>query len=132
MRGDRLTILSPLVLAADLILFFGREVILDVECLPDLLWRLALDHVRDRLAADIQQSLDVHVVGREDDLEEHLLVDLHELLVPVFDISSLFTRVCVIVLGGGRVVLVVGAPLEDLPKDRFGDLLSRFGQHVMS
>ena len=39
------------------------EVILNVEGLADLLGRLALDHVGDSLATDIEKSLDVKVVG---------------------------------------------------------------------
>lgn len=62
-REAYLAVLSPLVLAADLVLLLRREVILDVEGLADLLWRLALDHVGDGLAADIEKSLDVEVVG---------------------------------------------------------------------
>ena len=118
----RLTVLGPLVLAADLVLLLGSEVVLDVERLADLLRRLALDHVGDSLAADVEQSLDIHVVGGEDDLEEHLLVDLHELLVPLFNVGGLLARVGVVVLGGRRVVLVLGAPLEDLLENVLGDL----------
>jgi hypothetical protein len=58
-----LSVLSPLVLTADLLLLLRCEIIRDVECLADLLGRLALDHVRDRLAANIQQRLDVEIVG---------------------------------------------------------------------
>ena len=36
-------------------LFFRGEVIDDVEQLPDFLWSLSLDHVRDGLAADIAE-----------------------------------------------------------------------------
>ena len=56
-------LLGPLVLTADLILLLGGEVVLDVEGLTDLLGRLALDHVRDSLAADIEEGLNVQVVG---------------------------------------------------------------------
>jgi hypothetical protein len=59
----RNVLLGPLVLAADLVLFFGSEVILNVECLANLLWALALDHVGDSLAPDIEKSLDIEVVG---------------------------------------------------------------------
>ena len=62
-KGGRLTVLGPLVLATDLVLFFGGEVILDVERLADLVGRLALDHVGDRLATNVQESFDVQVVG---------------------------------------------------------------------
>ena len=130
-RESRLTVLSPLILATNLVLLFGREVVLDIERLPDLLRRLALDHVGDRLAADVEQRLDVHVVRREDDFEEHLLVDLHELLVPVFDVGRLLARVGVVVLGRRGVVFVVLAPFEDLAEDGFGDLRLKDGWHVM-
>lgn len=121
---SRLTVLSPLVLAADLVLLFWGEVVLDVEGLADLLWRLALDHVCDGLAADIEEGLNVHVVRGEDDLEEHLLVDLHKLLVPVLDVGRLLSGVGVVVLGWRGVVLVVGAPLEHLAEDGLGYLKS--------
>jgi hypothetical protein len=65
------------------------EVVLDVECLAGLLGRLALDHVGSGLAAGVKEGLDIHVVGGEDDLEQHLLVDLHELLVPLLDVGGL-------------------------------------------
>lgn len=61
-REGHLPVLSPLVLPADLFLLLGREIIGDVEGLADLLRRLALDHVSDGLAANIEQSLDVEVV----------------------------------------------------------------------
>jgi hypothetical protein len=139
--GSRLAVLGPLVLAANLLFLLGREVILDVESLTDLVRRLALDHVGDGLAADIEEGLDVEVVGGlrmvsvyspqnvdkgemtyENDLEEHLLVDLHELLVPLVDVGRLLARVRVVVLGGGRVVLVVLAPLDNLLHDGLVDL----------
>lgn len=56
-------LLSPLILTADLILLLGREVVLDVERLADLLGRLALDHVGDRLAPNVEEGLDVEIVG---------------------------------------------------------------------
>lgn len=118
----RLTVLGPLVLAADLVFLLGREVILDVECLANLLWRLALDHVGDGLAADVEKSLDVHVVGREDDLKQHLLVHLHELLIPVINVRRLLARIGIVLLRGDWVVLVVLAPLENLAEDGLGDL----------
>jgi hypothetical protein len=54
---------SPLVLTTNLIFFLLGEVVLDVEGLADLLGRLAFDHVGDGLAADIEESFDVEVVG---------------------------------------------------------------------
>jgi len=118
----RLTVLSPLVLATDLVLLLGGEVVLDVEGLADLLRRLALDHVGHGLAANVKEGLDIHVVGSQDNLEEHLLVNLHEFLVPLLNVGSLLTRVGVVVLGRRRVVLVLRAPLEDLLEHVLGDL----------
>lgn len=57
------SLFGPLVLAANLILLLGREVVLDVESFADLFGGLALDHVGDSLAADIEKGLDVKVVG---------------------------------------------------------------------
>jgi hypothetical protein len=59
---ELLTILCPLILAADLLLFLGSEIIGDVESLSDLLGGLALDHVGNGLTADIKERLDVKVV----------------------------------------------------------------------
>jgi hypothetical protein len=60
---QRLAVLGPLILAADLLLLLGREIVLDVECLADLVGGLALDHVGYGLAANVQERLDVEVVG---------------------------------------------------------------------
>jgi hypothetical protein len=60
---QRLAVLGPLVLAADLLLLLGREIVLDVERLADLVGGLALDHVGHGLAANIQERFDVEVVG---------------------------------------------------------------------
>ncbi len=73
-----LLLLAPLVLLPDLLLLRGSEVVLDVEGLPDLLRRLALDHVGHRLAGDVEEALDVKVVGGEDQLEQGALVNLEE------------------------------------------------------
>jgi hypothetical protein len=137
-RQDGNLLLGPLVLATDLILLLGGEVILDVESLADLLGRLALDHVGDGLAANVQEGLDVEVVGSlpmlayeqsrqdgqytyQDDLEQHLLINLHELLVPLVDIGGLATGI-IVVMGARRVVLMVVAPLNNLVQDRRIDL----------
>lgn len=56
-------LLSPLVLATDLIFLFGSEVVLDIERLANLFGRLALDHVGNSLTADVKESLDIEVVG---------------------------------------------------------------------
>lgn len=66
------------------------------------------------LAADVEKRLDVEVVGRQDDLEEHLLVDLDELGVPVRDVGCASARLLGVICGCGRVAAVVRAVLEDL------------------
>ena len=50
----------------------------------------------------------------QDDLKEHLLVDLHELLIPLFDVGGALPRV--------GVILVMLAPLDNLLEDGFVDL----------
>lgn len=55
----------------------------------------------------------------EDDLEEHLLVYLHELLVPLLDLSGLLAGIGFVIGGLEGVVTVVLAPFDDLAQDRF-------------
>lgn len=50
------------------------------------------------------------------------MADLHELLVPVLDVCSFLARVGVVILGRRRIVLVVGASLEDFAEDGFENL----------
>lgn len=56
------SLLSPFVLPTDLVLLFGGEIILNVERLSNLLGGLSLDHIRDRLAANIKESLYVKII----------------------------------------------------------------------
>lgn len=64
MAGKEWSLLfRPLILTTNLILLLGSKVVLDVERLTNLLGRFTLDHVGDRLAANIQKSLDVEIVG---------------------------------------------------------------------
>jgi len=110
-------ILSPFVLLLDLSLLFRRKVVDDVEELADLFGGLALDHVCYRLAADIEKRLDVEVVGSQDDLEEHLLINCDELLVPLADISGALARLILVLIGVGtreRLATVVLAVLQNL------------------
>lgn len=123
-------LLSPFVLTTDLVLLLGGEVVLDVECLANLLRRLALDHVRNGLATNIEKSLDIEVVGSlkcvksvcalnvlltyQNDFEKHLLIDLHELLIPLLDLGRLLARITLLVSGLLDIVLVVLTPFDDL------------------
>lgn len=119
---DRLSILGPLVLAANLLLLLRRKVVGDVEGFANLLGRLALDHVGHGLAADIKQRLNVQVVGCEDDLKEHLLVDLHELLIPLLNLGGSLASIGLFLIGGGGVATVMLAPLDHLAQNRLGNL----------
>jgi len=121
------TILSPLVLTANLFLFLRSEVVGDVEGLSDFLWRLALDHIGDSLATNIEEWFDVKVVGSENNLEEHLLIDLHEPLLPLLDIGSLLAGVGVVISGSRGIVLVMLAPFNDLLKNGLIDIGNRNG-----
>ena len=48
------------------------------------------------MKSDAQQGLDIEVVGGQDDLEQHLLINSDEFLVPFTDIGrSLSVFVCV-------------------------------------
>lgn len=53
---------SPLILPTYVLLFLRSKVIPDVEGVPDLFRGLSLDHVRNGLAHQVQQVLDVQVV----------------------------------------------------------------------
>ena len=76
-----LLFLAPLILLPDLLLLVRSEVVLNVERLPDLLWGLALDHLCHGLAGDVEETLDVQVVGGKDELEQCALVNLRQCIV---------------------------------------------------
>jgi hypothetical protein len=58
----------------------------------------------------------------KDDLKQHLLIDLHELLIPLVDIGGFLAHIVVVIVGGWRIGLVIGAPLDDFLEDGFVDL----------
>jgi hypothetical protein len=58
----------------------------------------------------------------QNDLEEHFLVDLHKLLVPLLDIGRLLASIRLLVLSLGRVVAVVLAPFDDFAENSLVDL----------
>eukprot|EP00250_Pteridium_aquilinum_P034470 c7635_g2_i1 orf=2-307(-) len=61
---------SPLIFPPDLFLFLWGEIIHNIENPSDLLWSFVLYHVCHSLAGQIQQILDVQVVGSQDEIEE--------------------------------------------------------------
>lgn len=58
----------------------------------------------------------------QNDLEQHLLIDLHELLIPLVNLRGLLAVVGILVVGGRRVLAVVLAPLNDLAQNGLGNL----------
>lgn len=101
-------LLSPLILASNLIFLLRGEVILNIKGLADLLRGLPFDHVGDSFASNIEKSLDIKVIGSlnriickymlikkelyfiyKNNLKQHLLINLHELLIPLIDIGGL-------------------------------------------
>jgi len=116
-QGHSLLLLAPLVLLAHLLLLGGRKVLLDVKGLTDLLGCLALDHVGHRLAGELQQALDVQIVGGQDELEQSALIDLQEVGVPGDDVVGALL-LALIVLRRLGIVLVVMGPGEHLAQDR--------------
>lgn len=62
-KAEEYLLKCPLVLPSNFLFLLWREVIFDVKCLPDLLGCLPLDHVSHSLACQIQQILNVQVVG---------------------------------------------------------------------
>jgi len=61
----------------------------------------------------------------QDDLEEHFLIDLHKLLVPIINVGGLLAGVGIVIVDGNGVILVPGAPFNDLLEDLIVDL--KFG-----
>ena len=51
---ENLALLTPGILALDLLLLLGGEIVLDVKVLSDLFRGLALDHFSDRLAGKVE------------------------------------------------------------------------------
>ena len=75
-------LLGPAVLLHDALFLLGREVVLDVEVLADFGDALALDLRSDLGARELEQGLNVEVVGSHNDLEELLSLDVHVVSVP--------------------------------------------------
>jgi hypothetical protein len=65
-----------------LLLFFGSEVVFDVEELSDFLDGFVLDQRGDFSAGKLEEGLDVEVVGGHDELEENFLLQVDVVCVP--------------------------------------------------
>ena len=120
LKSERL--FGPLVLLHDLGLLLGAEVVLDLEELADLLDGLALDERGDLRARKLQQGLNIEVVGGHDDLEEHLLVDIHVLGGPrVHNLREVVRAEGLLNLGGSLLTELIAEDLN-LLHDGLGDL----------
>jgi len=64
------------------LLFFGSEVVFDVEELSDFLDGFVLDQRGDFSAGKLEEGLDVEVVGGHDELEENFLLQVDVVCVP--------------------------------------------------
>ncbi len=65
-----------------MLLFFGSEVVFDVEELSDFLDGFVLDQRGDFSAGKLEEGLDVEVVGGHDELEENFLLQVDVVCVP--------------------------------------------------
>lgn len=79
---------------------------------------MSQEKILERRVSEIRLGIGTY----KDNLEEHFLIDLHELLIPLVDIGGLLTVLGVLVVGLGGIVSMVLAPFEDLPKHGLGDV----------
>lgn len=80
-----LGLLTPLIFLPHLRLLLGTKIIRNVERLTNFLRSLPLDHARDGRTRQIQQRLDIHVVGRQNKFEQKDLLDIDKFGVPLLD-----------------------------------------------
>ena len=117
-------------------LLLRSEVIDDVEEFANLLGRLALDHVRDSLAANItthrvtlgfyahseviqnlQEGLNVQIVCSEDNFKEHLLINRDEFLIPFVNVGGALAGIILVLFcisSGEWLAAMVFAVFENL------------------
>mmetsp|Transcript_29653 Transcript_29653/g.61847 ORF Transcript_29653/g.61847 Transcript_29653/m.61847 type:complete len:268 (+) Transcript_29653:3983-4786(+) len=117
--------LAPLVLFPDRRFFLWRKVVGDVEGLTDFLGRLSLDHRSDSRAGKIQERLDVHVVRRQNELEQQDLLEVDKVGVPLLhDVGHVAGLEGFLDLRHGFRQVVV-AELDDLAEDLALDVRQR-------
>lgn len=68
----------------------------------------------------------------ENDLKKHLLVNLHELLIPLLDVCSLLARIGLVITSGNWIIFMVFTPLNDLFQNRLVDLKREVSGHTES
>mmetsp|Transcript_7570 Transcript_7570/g.15682 ORF Transcript_7570/g.15682 Transcript_7570/m.15682 type:complete len:302 (+) Transcript_7570:288-1193(+) len=80
-----LGLFAPLVFFPDGGFLVGRKIVGNVEGRTNLVGRLALDHRSNCRTGQIQQWLDIHVVGRQNELKQEYLLEIHKVRVPLLD-----------------------------------------------
>ncbi|GMT17240.1 hypothetical protein PFISCL1PPCAC_8537, partial [Pristionchus fissidentatus] len=108
-------VLTPCILLSDLFLFLGSKIVLDVEMLANFLGGFTLDHIGDSLAAIVEKSLDIHVVGSKNKRKKHRLLHIKEFLIPLGNIIRSLLFVLILFSTRGVVSMLI-APLNDFPQ----------------
>jgi len=110
-----LAVLTPLILLADLFLFLGAEIVLDIEELADFFGALTLDDIGDRFAGNIKELVDIKIVGSKDELKDSIEVDFAELLIPRID--RFIQTSTIISQDWSRMSMMMSAIFDDLLHD---------------
>ena len=66
------------------------------------------------LASDVQQRFNVEIVGSQDDLKEHFLVDIDEFGVPIANLGGTLSGLFRFIGRGRRIAAVMGAIFQYL------------------
>lgn len=77
--------LTPLILLPNLRFLLGTKIIRNIERLANFLRCLPLDHTGHGSACQIQEWLDIHVVGGQNQLKEKYLFDGDKVGIPLLD-----------------------------------------------
>lgn len=122
LRGRRFLALvgrlfDPRILVLDLRILFGGKLGRDIEHVPKLRSRLALDENTHRQARQVQERLDIHKVGGGDQIKQHILFNLDEIRIPLLDQVFEFGRLEGSLDRSHGFFLVVLAKLNHLLQD---------------
>ena len=117
--------LSPLVLFHNFGIFLGSKIILDVEELSDFRNAAVPDEGGNLSARELEQGLDIQVVGCNNELEEDFLIEVHKFRVPGRGHITQVVGTERLLNLGRRVVLDVSAEVDDLLKNVLLDVGKR-------
>lgn len=82
-RRTSLSFFTPAVFVANLRFLFRRKIVLDVEGLANVFWRLPLNHTGNGGACQIEEWLDIHKVSGQDKIEESFLFYINVFRIPL-------------------------------------------------